>query len=73
MNALVLTDIAPLFSSMKKYIRWSDATVICGHIMTSMLCRNMAYCVKLGSEDLLHYSENWISWFKHVCIIIILL
>jgi len=31
-------------------------TVICGHITTSMLWGNTAYCVKLSGEDLSRYS-----------------
>ena len=40
------------------YIGWSDVTVICDHVTICILWDNMAYCVKLSGEDLLHYSNK---------------
>jgi len=40
------------------YVGWSDVTVICGHIIISMLCGNTVYCVKLSGEYLSHYSNK---------------
>jgi len=55
------------------YIRWSDVTVICGHVTISMLWGNMAYCVKLSGEDLSRYSNKNESVLskKASCVIVI--
>jgi len=42
-------------TTTKQYIGWSDVAAICGHNTISMVWGNMAYCVKLSSEDLSHY------------------
>ena len=47
------TDCLQVWNS-HLYIGWSDATVICGHIMISVLRGNTAYC----GEKLSRYSNK---------------